>query len=82
VRRISLENFPLSVCYDLTTRTIIAGLDDGWIMYYDTEGREILRQRNFNDGPVIGLRISRDEDHKKLIAVEKKAMTIYKYAQE
>jgi len=82
LRRISLENFPLSVCYDLTSRNVIVGLDDGWIMYYDTEGRELLRQRNFNDGPVIGLRIARDEDHKKLIAVEKKAMTIFKYAQE
>jgi len=80
LKRISLESFPLSLSYEVSTKNVIVGLDDGWIIYYDFEGRELFRQRNFNDGGVVSLQITVDEDNKKLVAIEKKAMTIYKYA--
>ena len=80
MKRISLDSFPLSLSYEISTKDVIVGLDDGWIVYFDFDGKEQFRQRNFNDGGVISLQISKDEDNKKLVAIDKKAMTIYKYA--
>lgn len=68
----------MSLDYDLPGKSILVGLDDGWIVYYDADGKEVLRQRNFNNESVISLKLTENEDQKKLIALERKALTIYK----
>lgn len=68
----------MSLCYEVSTRNVVVGLENGHIIYDDVDGKELQRQRNYNDGPVIHLRISSNEDQKKLIAVEETGMTIYK----
>lgn len=79
MKRIKLEFLPTSLCYDEQIRNLLVGLEDGWIICYSQKWKEIYRQRNFNDGAVVGLKISQNSDQKKIIAVEKKAMTVYKY---
>lgn len=79
IQRVPLNTFPSCLEIDLATKYLLVGLDDGWILFLNEYGEEIQTQRNYNDGYLVGLKTYKTEKNYQLLAVERKAFSIYNY---
>lgn len=79
VQRIPLQTFPSALEIDLLTKNLFVGLNSGWILILDDYGEEVQTQRNYNDGAVVAVRSYRAGNNNQVLAVERKAFTIYNY---